>query len=127
MTDEVEAKIKHCCATCLPSSGQLRYPLSTVASWLIPDHQLIPDVAKMLDFMHIGIDKVEWSDRIIFLQLNCKNLGYEVLEYSSGTPGYCQAFVVFRKCTGIAKDSRCQMLLDSAAFQMREELGKLRP
>ena len=125
MTNEVSAKIKKCCAVYLPKTGSQRFPLSTIAGWLIPDSHLVPAVAKMLDFMHIGIDPADWRERILFLQRTYQDLGYEVQGCGVITDRY--AGVDIRKKTGVRPDSRCQVLLDQASDRLQDELAKLCP
>ena len=117
---EIEAKIKRCCATYLPADGQQRFPLSTIAGWLIPDSHLHPDIAKMLDFMHIGVTTEEWRERILYFQHEIHRLGYE--------PLVCrESWVAIRKKIGVAPDGHMQMVLGQASDRLQDELAKLRP
>ena len=125
MMDEVSSRIKKCCTVYLPKTGSQRFPLSTIAGWLIPDSHLVPAVAKMLDFMHIGVTEAEWHSRIMFLQTTIIALGYEVQGCGVITDRY--AGVDIGKKTGARPDSRCQTLLDQASDRLQDELAKLCP
>ena len=123
MMDEVSAKIKKCCAVYLPKEGHQRFPLNTIAGWLIPDSHLQPDVAKMLDFMRIGIDPADWRERILFLQHTYQDLGYEVVTTIISK----RVGVVIRKKTGIQPDEKCRQMLVQASDRLPDELAKLCP